>query len=228
VRDPARAEGEHAVAESEERRSAVMLPAVLFLILYAYPFFERWLTGPRPEQHPCDRPRNQPTRTALGAAAVSAYGVLLTAGGQDVLAYRLGLPVELLIRSFRTALFVLPFLTYHATERACLGPQAADRRRLLDGKTTAEVRRTAGGGYEEAHTLLSREEAYRILVRDTPRQRAEGTEAWRWFHRHRLRNALSRWYFGKSVEMPATAWQRRRVAFVRAAPGEVSEGAAKS
>jgi ubiquinol-cytochrome c reductase cytochrome b subunit len=153
------------VAESEERRSAVMLPAVLFLILYAYPFFERWLTGPRPEQHPCDRPRNQPTRTALGAAAVSAYGVLLTAGGQDVLAYRFGLPVEMLTRSLRTALFVLPFFTYHATERACLGPQAADRRRLLDGETTAEVRRTAGGGYEEAHTLLSREEAYRIRAR---------------------------------------------------------------
>ncbi|MFF8908556.1 hypothetical protein [Streptomyces olivaceoviridis] len=82
------------------------------------------------------------------------------------------------------------------------------------------MRRTAGGGYEEAHTLLSREEAYRILVRDTPRPRAEGTEAWRWFHRHRLRNALSRWYFAKSVEMPATAWQRRRVEVVRAAPGE--------
>lgn len=150
------------------------------------------------------------------------------AGGQDVLACRFGLPVELLTRFFRTALFVLPFLNHHATKRACLGPQAADRRRLLDGETTAEVRRTAGGGYEEAHTLLSHEEAYRILGRDTPRPRAEGTDARRWFHRHRLRDALSRWYFGKSVQMPATAWQRRRVAFVRAAPGEVSEGVEKS
>ncbi|MEU9441663.1 cytochrome b N-terminal domain-containing protein [Streptomyces sp. NPDC048304] len=206
----------------------VMLPVVLFLILYAYPFFERWLTGPLPEQHLCDRPRNQPTRTALGAAAVAAYAVLLMAGGQDVLAYKFDLPVELLTRSFRTALFVLPFVTYHATKRACLGLQAADRQRLLDGGATGEVRRTAGGGYEEAHTLLPREEAYRILVRDTPRPRAEGTEAWRWFHRHRLRNALSRWYFGKSVEMPATAWEKRRVEFVRAAPGEVPEGAQES
>ncbi|MEU0007297.1 cytochrome b N-terminal domain-containing protein [Streptomyces sp. NPDC006314] len=199
----------------------VMLPTVLFLILYGYPFFERWITGPRPEQHLCDRPRNQPTRTALGAAAVSGYAVLLLAGGQDVLAYRFDLPVEPLTRTFRTALFAVPFLTYHATRRACLGLQAADRRRLLDGETTAEVRRTAGGGYEEAYTLLSREEVYRILVRDTPRPRAEGTEAWRWFHRHRLRNALSRWYFGRSVQMPATAWEKRRVEFVRAAPGEV-------
>ncbi|MFF5547536.1 cytochrome bc1 complex cytochrome b subunit [Streptomyces olivaceoviridis] len=198
-----------------------VLPAVLFLVLYGYPFFERRLTGPRPEQHLCDRPRNQPTRTALGAAAVSAYGVLLLAGGQHVLAYRFSLDVELLARMFRTALFVLPFVTYHITKRACLGLQAADRRRILEGGATGEVRRTAGGGYEEAHTLLSREEAYRILVRDTPRPRAEGTEAWRWFHRHRLRNALSRWYFAKSVEMPATAWEKRRVEVVRAAPGEV-------
>jgi ubiquinol-cytochrome c reductase cytochrome b subunit len=203
----------------------VALPAVLFAILYSYPFFERWITGPLPEQHLCDRPRNQPTRTALGAAAVSAYAVLLLAGGQDVMAYVFRLPFEWLTYSFRTALFVVPFLTYHATKRACLGLQAADRRRLLDGAATAEVRRTAGGGYEEAQTLLSREEAYRILVRDTPRPRAEGTEVWRWFHRHRLRNALSRWYFARSVEMPATAWEKRRVEFVRAAPGEVPEEA---
>ncbi|MFI1831966.1 ubiquinol-cytochrome c reductase cytochrome subunit B [Streptomyces olivaceoviridis] len=134
-----------------------VLPAVLFLVLYGYPFFERRLTGPRPEQHLCDRPRNQPTRTALGAAAVSAYGVLLLAGGQDVPAYRFSLDVELPARMFRTALFVLPFVTYHITKRACLGLQAADRRRILEGGATGEVRRTAGGGYEEAHTLLPRE-----------------------------------------------------------------------
>ncbi len=198
----------------------VVLPSALFTALYGYPFFERWLTGPRPEQHLCDRPRNQPTRTALGAAAVSAYGVLLLAGGQDVLAYKFSLDVDSLARIFRTALFAVPFVTYHTTKRACLGLQAADRRRMLEGGATGEVRRTAGGGYEEAHTLLSPEEAYRILVRDTPRPRAEGTEAWRWFHRHRLRNALSRWYLAKSVEMPATAWERRRVEVVRAAPGE--------
>ncbi|MET8773150.1 hypothetical protein [Streptomyces sp. NPDC004658] len=84
------------------------------------------------------------------------------------------------------------------------------------------MRRTADGGYEEAHTLPSREEAYRVLVRDTPRPRAEGTEAWRWFRRHRPRNARSRWYVGKSVEMPATAWQKRRAEVVRAAPGEAT------
>ncbi len=113
----------------------VVLPTALFLILYAYPFFERWVTGPAPEQHLCDRPRNQPTRTALGVAALSAYAVLLLAGGQDVLSYVFHVPFELLTYTLRAALFVVPFVVYHTTKRACLGLQAADRRRLLEAGT---------------------------------------------------------------------------------------------
>ncbi|MFF1404429.1 cytochrome bc complex cytochrome b subunit [Streptomyces sp. NPDC058294] len=202
---------------------AVVLPTTLFLVLYAYPFFERWITGPGPEQHLCDRPRNQPTRTALGAAAVSAYAVLLMAGGQDVMVHVFDVRLEVLTYTFRTALFVVPFVVHHATKRACLGLQAADRRRLLEGRATGEVRRGPEGGYQEARTLLPASEAYRILVRDVPRPRAHGTEVWRWFHKHRIRNALSRWYFGKRVELPATEGQLHRVQVVRAAPGTTEE-----
>ncbi len=187
----------------------VVLPVTLFIILYSYPYFERWITGPAPEQHLCDPPRNQPTRTALGVAAICAYAVLLTAGGQDVIALVFDIPLELVTYTLRTALFVLPFLAYHATKRACLGLQATDHRRLLEGQEAAEVRQSADGGYQQARTLLPQAEAYRILVRDEPRPRAHGTEAWRWFHKHRLRNALSRWYFGKRVDLPVTNWQRR-------------------
>ncbi|WP_237305067.1 cytochrome b [Streptomyces qaidamensis] len=201
----------------------VVLPTALFVILYSYPFFERWITGPMPEQHLCDRPRDQPTRTALGVAAVSAYAILLLAGGQDVIALVFRIPLEVITYTLRTALFLVPFLSYHATKRACLGLQAADRRRLLEGLATAEVRQNTDGGYQQARTLLPSAEAYRILVRAEPRPRAHGTEVWRWFRKHRLRNALSRWYFGERVEMPATSWQRRRVEAVRAGPGEADE-----
>ena len=202
----------------------VALPLTLFVVLYGFPFFERWITGPLPEQHLCDRPRNQPTRTALGVAGVTVYAVLLTAGGQDVLARVFGVRLEVLTYTFRTALFVMPFVAYHATKRACLGLQAADRRRFLEGRATAEVRRTSGGGYQQAKTLLPAVEAYRIAVRDEPRPRAHGTEVWRWFRRHRVRNALSRWYLGKRVELPLTAEQRRSVEVVRAAPGAEEDG----
>ncbi|MGV9255387.1 cytochrome bc1 complex cytochrome b subunit [Streptomyces sp. NPDC003697] len=197
----------------------VVLPTTLFAVLYAYPYFERWITGPTPEQHLCDRPRDRPTRTALGVAAVSAYAVLLMAGGQDVMAYVFGVRLEVLTYSFRTALFVVPLVAYHATKRACLRLQAADRRRLLEGRAGAGVRRTADGGHQVARTLLPAAEAYRILVRDEPRPRVDGTEARRWFRTHRLRNALSRWYYGRRVELPVTEGQRRRIQAVRAAPG---------
>ncbi|GGY80861.1 hypothetical protein GCM10010300_26070 [Streptomyces olivaceoviridis] len=69
---------------------------------------------------------------------------------------------------FRTTLFVVPFVTYPVTKRARLGLQAADRRRILEGGAAGEVRRTAGGGYEEAHTPQSREEACHILCGTRP------------------------------------------------------------
>jgi hypothetical protein len=202
----------------------VVLPTALFVVLYAYPFFERWITGPTPERHLCDRPRNRPTRTALGVAAVSVYAVLLMAGGQDVLSYVFHVPFEVLTYTFRTLLFVLPFVAYHLAKRACLGLQAADRRLLTQGRATAEVRRVPGGGYDEGRAPVSAEQAYRILVRDEPRPRAHGTEVWRRLRRHRVRNALSRWYFGTRVELPVTEWQRRRIEIARAAPGQAEDG----
>jgi ubiquinol-cytochrome c reductase cytochrome b subunit len=201
----------------------VVLPVTLFLILYAYPFLERWISGPGPEQHLCDRPRNQPTRTAVGVAGFSVYAVLLAAGGQDVLAYVFRIPFETLTYTFRAAFLTVPVLAFLVTKRACLGLQAADRRRLLDGRTVPEVRMTAQGGYQQGRTVPERDEIYRVLVRDEPRPRAHGTEAWRWFHQHRIRNALSRWYYGKRVEMPVTRWQRDRVDAVRAGPGEADD-----
>jgi ubiquinol-cytochrome c reductase cytochrome b subunit len=196
------------------------LPAVLFGVLYCFPLFERWLTGPSREHHLCDRPRNQPTRTALGVVGVTVYAVLLLAGGQDVLAYIFHVPVEYLTYFFRGLVFAGPLFAYWATRRLCLGLQAADRRRLLQGAGTGDVRRTAAGGYREGRTPLPAEEAYRILVRETPRPRAHGTEAWRLFRLHRVRNRLSAWYFGDRVELPATEWQVRAVRAVTADPEE--------
>nr|WP_069813953.1 cytochrome b N-terminal domain-containing protein [Streptomyces sp. TP-A0874] len=198
----------------------VVLPTMVFALLYGYPYFERWVTGPMPERHLCDRPRDQLTRTALGVAAVSVYAVLLAAGGQDVLVRVFAIRLELLTYAFRTALFVVPFVAYHATRRACLGLQATDRKHLVVGRMAAEVRRTADGGYQEARTLLSGSEAYHILVRDEPRPRTQGTEPRRWFRRHRVRNALSRWYFGERVELPLSDRQRQGAEVVRAAPGQ--------
>ncbi|MFF4761746.1 hypothetical protein [Streptomyces sp. NPDC001292] len=41
---------------------------------------------------------------------------------------------------------------------------------------------------------------------------------WRWFRRHRIRKALSRWCFAQRVELPATEFQRQRIEVARAGP----------
>ncbi|WP_369166727.1 cytochrome bc complex cytochrome b subunit [Streptomyces sp. R28] len=139
---------------------AVVLPGVLFAVLYAYPFVERRVTGDREEHHLCDRPRDKPVRTALGVAAISCYAVLLAAGGNDIIAHAFRISVNALTWVFRIAFVLLPPLTFMVTRRVCVALQEADRERLAEGEETGEVRQTIAGGYEESHEPLDEERRY--------------------------------------------------------------------
>ncbi|MGC9543534.1 cytochrome b [Streptomyces sp. UG1] len=139
---------------------AVVLPGVLFAVLYAYPFAERWVTGDREEHHLCDRPRDHPVRTGLGVAAVSCYGVLLAAGGNDVIADTFSISVNALTWVFRISFLVLPPLAFMVTRRVCRAMREVDQERLTEGEETGEVRQTIEGGYEESHEPLDEERRY--------------------------------------------------------------------
>ncbi|MHC3474794.1 cytochrome bc1 complex cytochrome b subunit [Streptomyces sp. 7R007] len=200
----------------------VMVPVVLFAVLYLYPFFERWVTGGGKEYHLCDRPRNQPTRTGLGVAGITFYGVLLMAGGQDVLAWVFDVPFEVYTWVLRIGIVVLPLLAYRLTKRLCLGLQARDRTRLQRGEPTAVVRLGADGGYERAHRPLSQEKSIPMAVRDVP---APLRKPGRWYMPvgRYLRRGLSRWYHAQRVDLPLTEEARRQVAAVTADPGEAQQ-----
>ncbi|MFE9425486.1 cytochrome bc complex cytochrome b subunit [Kitasatospora sp. NPDC006697] len=174
---------------------AVVLPLLLFAALYAYPFVEVWITGDRGEHHLCDRPRDRPTRTAVGTAGVTAYGVLLLAGAQDVLAYKFEVSVNGLDWALRIALFVLPVLAFWLTRWLCLALQSRDRTRIADGRPTGEVRQTVEGGFEQDHEQLTERQAYSLTVgqRPAPVEAADGSR------RERLRAALSDWYYRDRV-----------------------------
>ncbi len=88
----------------------VLLPGVLFALLYAWPFLERRVTGDRAEHHLLDRPRDRPVRTGIGVAGITFFGVLLLAGGQDIVAARTGLSIETVTRTLQVLVFVLPIL----------------------------------------------------------------------------------------------------------------------
>lgn len=181
---------------------AVVLPGVLFAMLYAYPFVERWVTGDREEHHLCDRPRDNPVRTGLGVAAISCYAVLLAAGGNDIIALTFRISVNTLTWVFRIAFVVLPPLAFMVTKRVCVALQEADRQRLTEGEETGEVRQTIAGGYQESHEPLDEERRYvlraRVPAEPPARVRAEGDEG-EVPRTRRLRARLSTWYYGDRV-----------------------------
>ncbi|GAA2784110.1 ubiquinol-cytochrome c reductase cytochrome b subunit [Streptomyces rameus] len=131
---------------------AVVLPGLLFAVLYAYPFVEQRLTGEwHHEQHLCDRPRERPVRTALGVAGTVFYGVLLLAGGNDIIAFTFRVSVNALTWVLRIALVVAPVLAFLVTRWLCRALTAAERERLVEGVPTGEIRQTVAGGYESDH-----------------------------------------------------------------------------
>ncbi|OIK27931.1 cytochrome b [Streptomyces malaysiense] len=185
---------------------ALVLPALLFLVLYLYPVFERWVTGDMVEHHLCDRPRDRPARTGLGVAAISCYAVLIMAGGNDVMAVWFDVSLNMLTWTFRVAVFVVPVLAYVVTKRVCLALQRHDRRLLEEGEETGEVHQDVAGGMSESHEPVGREERYKLLVRDLARPLGDpGRSA---PLRSRIRASLSSWYYGERVDMPATAEER--------------------
>lgn len=98
---------------------AALLPALTFLALYLWPFIEKLLTGDHREHHLLERPRDRPWRTGLGVGAFTFYAVLFIAGGDDVIASRLGVSVNGIVWGLRIALVTLPFLFGFIAWRWC-------------------------------------------------------------------------------------------------------------
>ncbi|MFF7970025.1 cytochrome b N-terminal domain-containing protein [Streptomyces sp. NPDC007905] len=131
---------------------AVVLPGLLFAVLYAYPFVEQRLTGEwHHEQHLCDRPRERPVRTGLGVAGTVFYGVLLLAGANDVIAQSFRISVNGLTWVLRIALVAAPVLAFLVTRWLCRALTEAERERLAEGVPTGEIRQSVTGGYETDH-----------------------------------------------------------------------------
>ncbi|GHH84092.1 menaquinol-cytochrome c reductase cytochrome b subunit [Streptomyces sulfonofaciens] len=188
---------------------AVLLPGLLFMVLFLYPLFEKWVTGDHLEHHLCDRPRDRPVRTGFGVAGIVFYAVLLLAGGNDVIAYSFRISVNALTWIFRIAVVAAPVVAFALTKRLCLALQARERRVLTEGVETGCVRQSVYGGISEDHRPAPAPRLYRFLVRELPRPLpAPGARAPR---RRRLRAALSTWYYRDRVELPVTPEQRRHV-----------------
>ncbi len=198
----------------------VVLPLVLLLTFLSYPFVAAWASGDTREHHVLQRPRNAPNRTAFLAAAMTLYGVLWAAGGDDVIALVLHIDVNALVELMRAAVFVGPVTAFILTRRWCIALQRHDRDRVLHGRETGIITRSPAGEYSEQHQLLGAEQAHQLVTRgggeslpvaETASRRHGIRERWRM----RVAAAL----FGDSVRPPTREELREAGYDGQAAPG---------
>jgi ubiquinol-cytochrome c reductase cytochrome b subunit len=150
----------------------VLIPALvpLGIILTGaaiWPFLEQWITGDRREHHVNDRPRNAPTRTAIGMAAIAFYGVLWLEGANDVVADHLQISLYLTTEIARWAIFIVPVVAYWLTKRICLGLQRKDLHLLEHGVESGIIRQLPSGEYVEDTKPLD-EDAVAVLESRKP------------------------------------------------------------
>jgi ubiquinol-cytochrome c reductase cytochrome b subunit len=148
----------------------VLIPALVPLGLIItgaalWPFIEQWATGDRREHHVNDRPRNAPTRTAIGIAAVTFYGILWLEGANDVIADHLDISLYTTTEIARYAIFIGPIVAYMVTKRICLGLQRKDLHMLQHGLETGIIHQLPSGEYVEQTRPLTEDEIAELDVR---------------------------------------------------------------
>jgi ubiquinol-cytochrome c reductase cytochrome b subunit len=145
----------------------ILLPIIVLVLLIIaiaiYPFVEAWVTGDKREHHIADRPRNAPTRTAIGAAGITLYAALWAAASSDIVATHFLVSIDSVIHVVQAMAVGGPFLAFWITKRICLALQRKDREIVLHGYESGRIVRLPHGEYIEVHQQLDEYERWRLL-----------------------------------------------------------------
>ena len=192
----------------------ILIPIVvlgLFISIVAlYPLVEGWITADKREHHILDRPRNAPTRTALGAAGVTFYAGLWAAASSDLIATHFELSIEAVIHTIQALVILGPIIAYFVAKRVCLALQKKDREIALHGFESGRIVRLPGGEYIEVHQQVDEYERWRLvtfneykplMIRPNAKGKITQTE--------RLRARMSHWFFEDRIA-PVTRTELER------------------
>jgi ubiquinol-cytochrome c reductase cytochrome b subunit len=111
---------------------AVLLPALIFIILYLYPFLEKLFSLDEKPHNVLRLPYQQPFNTALGCAVFTFLLVLFFAAGDDVIAVATDTSVVTIRTILRVLVFVVPAVTFVLVYLLC----ARARRRNPEPQST--------------------------------------------------------------------------------------------
>jgi ubiquinol-cytochrome c reductase cytochrome b subunit len=185
------------------------LMGLFFGLMAIYPFVEAWVTGDKREHHVLDRPRNAPTRTAFGVAAITGYSLLMIGGGNDLVATIFDVSLNAVTQVLRVAVFVGPVIAFLVTKRICIGLQRSDRDRMLHGAESGIIDRAPSGKYAERHRPISEGEAYTLTQHEDipalmPATETDGFSE-KEIKREQRRRQATRFYFIDTLRRPTRA-----------------------
>lgn len=174
----------------------IVVLMLFIVIVMVYPFIEAWVTGDKREHHIAERPRNNPTRTAIGAAGVTFYAVLWAGASSDLIATHFRMTIEGVILTLQILLFAGPVIAFWLAKKMALALQRKDRELVLHGYESSRIVRLPGGEYREIHTPLNEYEQWKLVSFDEyepaqlrPNARGKITVS------ARLRSSVSKFYF---------------------------------
>jgi ubiquinol-cytochrome c reductase cytochrome b subunit len=128
----------------------VLFPTVVFGVLYGWPWIEqRLITRDLARHDLLDRPRDNPRRTAVGAAFFTWVFTIFAAGAADRLFVATDIPYDTQVWVFRGAAFVLPVAAYVVAARWARQLRDADLHPLSEW-TGTRVAPTPEGGWAPA------------------------------------------------------------------------------
>src|SRR4051794_3764782 len=107
----------------------VILPGIMFNLLYAYPTREAWITKDKAYHNLLQRPRDVPTRTAMGVFGITFYAILYIGGQNDVMAQTFHWSLQATTWVLRVLIFLAPVLAFYITKRWALGLKHKDEER---------------------------------------------------------------------------------------------------
>jgi ubiquinol-cytochrome c reductase cytochrome b subunit len=120
-----------------------LFPLIVVLVLVLWPWAERKLTGDRGFHNLLQRPRDNPWRTALGAAFVTWVFLVFVSGSADRVTVWLGIAYASQIWVYRVLVVVAPVVVFLVALRTCRGLLENERVRFLSSAETTRACRTS-------------------------------------------------------------------------------------